>query len=200
MLTLYDFRPSGNGYKVRLILKHLNIPYTYVERDILKGETRGPDFLAMNPNGKIPTVDFGEGRYLAESNAILLHFSEGTPYLPDDPWERSKVHEWLFFEQYSHEPNIASPRFWLHYLTPDQYDEAELKRRQRAGRAALQVMEDHLTENDFFGPQYSIADIALYAYSHKADEGGQKLEDFPELNAWFKRVRAQPGHAPIEEA
>jgi len=199
MLTLYDFRPSGNGYKVRLILKHLGIPYDYVDTDILKGETRTAAFLAMNPNGKIPTLDFGDGRVLSESNAILLHFADGTAFLPGDPWEKSKVHEWLFFEQYSHEPNIASPRFWLHYLEPGQYDETELRKRQKAGRAALQIMEDYLTENAFFGPNYGVADIALYAYTHKADEGGQKLADFPAITAWFERVCAQPGHAPIEE-
>ena len=168
MLTLYDFKSSGNGYKVRLLLHQLRLPFIYVETNILKGESRTPLFLEMNPNGKVPTLALGDGRYLAESNAILLYLAEGTGFIPNDPWQRSKVHEWLFFEQYSHEPNISTPRFWKNYLRVGEYDELELKRRQRAGRDALRVMERHLRENKFFGSQYGVADIALYAYTHKA--------------------------------
>ena len=168
MLTLYDFKSSGNGYKVRLLLHQLRLPFIYVETNILKGESRTPQFLEMNPNGKVPTLALGDGRYLVESNAILLYLAEGTGFLPSDSWHRSKVHEWLFFEQYSHEPNIATPRFWKNYLRAGECDERELKWRQQAGRDALGVMEPHLRENEFFGRQYGVTDIALYAYTHKA--------------------------------
>ncbi len=198
MLTLYDFKSSGNGYKVRLLLHQLRLPFIYVETNILKGESRTPLFLEMNPNGKVPTLALGDGRYLAESNAILLYLAEGTGFIPNDPWQRSKVHEWLFFEQYSHEPNISTPRFWKNYLRVGEYDELELKRRQRAGRDALRVMERHLRENKFFGSQYGVADIALYAYTHKANEAGQAISDFPAIEDWLARVRVQPGHVMME--
>ncbi|MGA1138411.1 MAG: glutathione S-transferase family protein, partial [bacterium] len=151
MLTLYDFKSSGNGYKVRLLLHQLRLPFIYVETNILKGETQTPQFLEMNPNGKVPLLSLGDGRFLAESNAILLHLAEGTRFLPSDSWQKSKLYEWLFFEQYSHEPNIATPRFWKNYLKVGEYDEAELKRRQLAGRKALAVMEKHLQDQKFFG-------------------------------------------------
>ena len=198
MLTLYDFKSSGNGYKVRLLLHQLRLPFIYVETNILKGESRTPLFLEMNPNGKVPTLALGDGRYLAESNAILLCLAEGTGFIPNDPWQRSKVHEWLFFEQYSHEPNISTPRFWKNYLRVGEYDELELKRRQRAGRDALRVMERHLRENKFFGSQYGVADIALYAYTHKANEAGQAISDFPAIEDWLARVRVQPGHVTMK--
>ena len=116
MLTLYDFKSSGNGYKVRLLLHQLRLPFIYLETYILKGETQTPQFLEMNPKGKMPLLSLGDGRFLAESNAILLHLAEGTRFLPSDSWQKSKLYEWLFFEQYSHEPNIATPRFWKNYL------------------------------------------------------------------------------------
>ena len=198
MLTLYDFKSSGNGYKVRLLLHQLRLPFIYVETNILKGESRTPQFLEMNPNGKVPTLALGDGRYLVESNAILLYLAEGTGFLPSDSWQRSKVHEWLFFEQYSHEPNIATPRFWKIYLRVGEYDERELKRRHQAGRDALGVMERHLRENEFFSRQYGVVEIALYAYTHKAHEGGQTLSDFPAIETWLAWVRAQPGHVTVE--
>ena len=152
----------------------------------------------MNRNGKVPTLALEDVRYLAESNAILLYLAEGTGFLPSDPWQRSKVHEWLFFEQYSHEPNIATPRFWKIYLRVGEYDERELKRRHQAGRDALGVMERHLRENEFFSRQYGVVNIALYAYTHKAHEGGQTLSDFPAIETWLAWVRAQPGHVTVE--
>jgi glutathione S-transferase len=198
MLTLYAFKSSGNCYKVRLLLNQLRLPFIYVETNILKGETQTPQFLDMNPNGKVPTLAFGHGRFLTESNAILLHLAEKTHFLPTNSWHKSKVHEWLFFEQNSHEPNIATPRFWKNYLKVGEYDEHELKRLQQAGRKALAVMEKHLQRHDFFGPQYGIADIALYACTHKAEEGGQVLSDFPAINDWLARVRAQSEHVTME--
>ena len=176
----------------------MRLPFIYVETNILKGESRTPQFLEINPNGKVPTLALGDVRYLVESNAMLLYLAEGTGFLPSDSWQRSKVHEWLFFEQYSHEPNIATPRFWKNYLRLGEYDERELKRRQQVGRDALGVMELHLRENEFFGRQYGIADIALYAHTHKANEAGQILSDFPAIEAWLVRVRAQPGHVTME--
>ena len=133
-----------------------------------KGRAELRNFWRWIQTEKVPTLALGDGRYLAESNAILLYLAEGTGFLPSDPWQRSKVHEWLFFEQYSHEPNIATPWFWKNYLRVGEYDERELKRRQQAGRDALGVMERHLRENEFFSRQYGVADIALCAYTHKA--------------------------------
>ena len=198
MLRLYDYLSSGNGYKVRLLLAHLGTPFERIELDILKGETRTPAFLAKNPNGRIPVLETENGRFLAESNAILLYLADGTPYVPMDRFERAKVLQWMFFEQYSHEPNIATSRFWLHFqeLTPERQAALEQKRVQ--GYAALDVMERHLQTRPFFvGGRYTIADIALYAYTHVAPEGGFALERYPAIQDWLGRVAAQPGHIPI---
>ena len=199
-LQLFDYRPSGNGYKVRLLLTQLGIPYTLVERDIVKGETRTPAFLAMNPNGRIPLVVFEDGRRLAESNAILMYFADGTPLLPDDRFERALTLQWMFFEQYSHEPNIATVRFWLHQSALDEARRAQIEGKRTQGYAALGVMEQHLSNQSFFvGERYSIADIALYAYTHVADEGGFDLAPYPAIRAWLDRVAAQPGHITIDQ-
>ncbi|MCC6764517.1 MAG: glutathione S-transferase family protein [Deltaproteobacteria bacterium] len=198
MLRLYDYLPSGNGYKVRLLLAQRAIPFELVELDITKGETRTPAFLAKNPNGRIPLLEVEPGRFLAESNAILFYLAEGTPFLPDDRWLRAQVLQWMSFEQYSHEPNIATVRFWLHYteLTPER--RAAIEQKRPLGYAALGVMEHHLSERPFFvGDRYSIADIALYAYSHVADEGGFDLGRYPAVGRWLGRVRAEPRHVPI---
>ena len=143
-------------------------------------------------------MTLGDGCYLGEFNAILLYLAEGTGFLPSDSWQRSKVQEWVFFEQYSHEPNIATPRFWKNYLRVGEYDERELKLRQQAGRDTLGVMERHLRENEFFSRQYGVVDIALYTYTHKAYEGAQTLSDFPAIETWLARVRAQPGHVTMK--
>ena len=193
MLRLYDYYDSGNGYKVRLLLAHLGIRYEYVETDILKGETRTPEFLALNPNGRVPLVVLEDGP-LAESNAILFYFAEGTPYLPADKLERARVLQWLFFEQYSHEPYVAVARFLLRHTAPDDPRREVLEQRQKGGYAALAVMERHLADNPFFvAGRYSIADIALYAYTHVADQGGLELGSYPCVRAWLARVEAQPG-------
>jgi glutathione S-transferase len=195
MLRLYDYYDSGNGYKVRLLLAQLGIRYEYVETDVLKGETRTPEFLKLNPNGRIPLVVLEDGTPLAESNAILFYFAEGTPYLPADKLERARVLQWLFFEQYSHEPYVAVARFLLRHTEPDDPRRSMLEQRQKGGYAALGVMERHLAENEFFvGGRYSIADIALYAYTHVADQGGFELSSHPCLRAWLARVEAQPGY------
>lgn len=200
MLKLYDYLPSGNGYKVRLVLAQLGIPYQLVELDIVKGETRTPEFLAKNPNGRIPLLEVDPGKCLAESNAILVYLSEGTLFLPDDRWLRAQVLQWMCFEQYSHEPNIATVRFWLHYaeLTPER--QAAVEQKRVLGHAALDVMERHLATRPFFvGDRYTIADVALYAYTHVADEGGFDLGRYPAIRAWLDRVRTQPRHVPITQ-
>jgi glutathione S-transferase len=201
MYQLYDYLPSGNGYKVRLLLTQLGIPFERVELDILAGETRTADFLARNPNGRIPTLEVEPGVYLAESNAICCYLAEGTPLLPADRLQRAQVLQWMFFEQYSHEPNIATVRFWLSHdqLTPERA--AMLDGKRAAGDAALAVMERHLTQQPFFvGGRYTIADIALYAYTHVAGEGGYDLGRFAAVTAWLQRVRDQPHYIAITDA
>ena len=199
-IRLHDYLPSGNGYKVRLALSQLGVPFTLVDCDIVKGESRTAEFLALNPNGRIPLVVFDDGRRLAESNAILTYFAEGTPLMPQDRFERAQVLQWMFFEQYSHEPNIATVRFWLQHLGLDEARAAQVDGKRRQGYAALAVMEQHLTEHDHFvGGRYSIADIALYAYTHVANEGGFDLSGYPALQAWLARVAAQPGHITIDQ-
>jgi len=197
VLRLYDHLASGNGYKVRLLLHQLGIPFERVELDIVRGETRTPAFLARNPNGRIPTLELEDGTHLAESNAILWYLAEGTPYLPGERLDRARALQWMCFEQYSHEPNIATVRFWLHTELTDER-RALLPAKRAQGAAALAVMDDHLRDRSFFvGERYTIADIALYAYTHVADEGGFDLEPHPAVRGWIDRVRAQPGHVPI---
>jgi glutathione S-transferase len=198
MLRLYDYSDSGNGYKARLALAQLAIPHRVIEVDIDKGETRTPEFLAMNPNGRIPLLALDNGVYLAESNAILCYLAEGSALMPKDALNRALVLQWLFFEQYNHEPNVATSRYWLRHglLTPAR--EPLLAQKRLAGYAALAVMERHLAAQDFFvAGGYSIADIALFAYTHVADQGGFELERFPAVTAWLERVRAQPRHVPM---
>ncbi len=196
MITLYDDPISGNGYKVRLVLAQLDIPYNLVEVDILKGETRTPEFLSKNLNGRIPTVEFEDGRCLSESNAILYYFAQGTDIWPADRFDQADALRWMNFEQYSHEPYIAVARFWHHL--PEPPDPKALAEKQKGGYAALDVMEKHLAANDFFAAgRYTIADIALYAYTHVAAEGGFDLSRYTAVNGWLGRIRSQPGHVPM---
>jgi len=200
MLRLHDYWESGNGYKVRLLLAQLGVPHERLEYDILKGETRTASFLALNPNGRIPLLELEDGRVLAASNAINWYLADGTPFLPVDPFERARVLQWMFFEQYSHEPYIAVLRFWT-FAGELARHAAEVPERRRRGYAALDVMERHLAGRAFFvGEHYSVADIALYAYTHVAGEGGFDLEPYGAVRAWLERVRAQPGHVPLEAA
>lgn len=195
MLTLYDYLDSGNGYKCRLILALLHIPYSRVELDLDKGETRTPQFLARNPNGRIPALQLEDGTVLPESNAILCYLADGTPYWPADRLLKAQVLQWLFFEQYSHEPYVATPRWILRHLGRTHPRMVEMPERLEKGRAALGVMEQHLSKADFFvGNRYTIADIALYAYTHRADEADHDLAPYPALRAWLARVASQPGH------
>jgi len=191
-MKLYNVAYSGNSYKVRLLLAHLGIPYELVEVDILKGESRTPKFLKINPNGRTPVLDDG-GFILAESNAILAYLARGTRYLPDDRKAWALVFQWMFFEQYSHEPYIATSRFWLQHKPNSPERAAILQARRDGGWAALKIMEAHLAKNDFFVGNHTIADIALFAYTHVSHEGGFPLDDFPKIRAWIERVKQQPG-------
>ena len=199
-LRLYDFLPSGNGYKIRLLLTQLGMPFERVEVNILKGETQTPDFLSKNPHGKIPVLEIEPGKYLTESNAILVYLSECTEFLPYDRFLRAQVLQWLFFEQYSHEPFIATSRYWISILDKaEEYKEA-LEQKRKLGYAALNLMENHLTSHTFFvGDRYTIADIALFAYTHVADEGGFDLTRFPAIEAWIERVKNQSRYIRITQ-
>jgi glutathione S-transferase len=200
MIRLYDYLESGNGYKVRLLLTQLGIPFERIELDIIKGETRTPEFLKKNLNGRIPVLETEQGELLAESNAIMFYLAEGTVFLPEERWERAQVLQWMFFEQYSHEPNIATVRFWISHDLLTEERRAQLPQKRALGYAALDVMETHLTGRFFFvGEGYSIADIALYAYTHVAHEGGFDLGAYPHVRAWLERVRSQPKHIPITQ-
>jgi glutathione S-transferase len=198
MLTLYDYLDSGNGHKIRLLLSQLEKPYRLIECDIMKGETRTPEFLARNPNGRIPTLQLEEGTFLAESGAILWYLAEGTPFVPSDRLGRAQVLQWMFFEQYSHEPYVATSRFIVRHFPADSPRRAELPDRMKRGYDALAVMEKHLATHRFFvGERYTIADIALYAYTHVADQGNFDLSRFPNVIAWLGRVKDQPKYVPI---
>jgi glutathione S-transferase len=200
MITLFQQHDSGNCYKVRLALAHLGLPFRIVAVSSLDGSTRRPEFLARNPIGKVPTVELDDGRHLAESNAILLYFTEGTNLLPADRYARAKVYEWLFFEQYSHEPAIAVRRALCVY--PGRAAEATPTRMAQlleAGNRALSVMEHRLAAALWLaGDAFSIADIALYAYTHMADAGGYDLRAYPAIGRWLDRVAALPRHVPLE--
>ena len=197
-MKLYDYLPSGNGYKVRLLLSQLGIPFTLIEKDIAKGETRTPEFLAINPNGRIPVLELDDGRHLSESDAILFYLAEGTPFLPEERFARADVLRWMFFEQYSHEPYIAVARAWLHVFAGRKVDPDRLREEMEGGYQALDVMERHLADRRFFvAERYTIADIALYAYTHVAHEGGHDLAPYPSVRAWLARVAAQPRYVEL---
>jgi glutathione S-transferase len=196
-MLLYNSQVSGNCYKVRLLLAHLGVEYERREVDVVDRSNRLELLGELNPALRIPTVILDDGRPLAESNAIVGYFAEGTPYLPVDRFERARVLQWLFFEQYSHEPNIAVMRFWLAFAGGPPVG-AEVEAKRRGGYAALDAMERHLSRQMFHvGEQFTIADIALYAYTHVADEGGFDLSRYPAIRNWLDRVAAQPGHIPI---
>ncbi|NJM63299.1 MAG: glutathione S-transferase family protein [Oscillatoriales cyanobacterium RU_3_3] len=201
MLKLYEYPPSGNCYKIRLLLTQLDRPFDRVTIDILKGESRTPEFLLKNPNGRIPVLEIAPGKFLFESNAIMFYSSEGTEFFPEDKLERAQVMQWLFFEQYSHEPFIATSRFWISLLgKAEEYKEA-LQQKQAPGYAALGVMEQHLEKNEFFvGNRYTIADIGLFAYTHVAGEGGFDLSGFSAILKWIYRVQSQPRYISIVDS
>lgn len=199
-MKLHGMTESGNCYKPRLLMAKLGLPFEHVEVSSRDGTTRSAGYLAKNPNGMVPLLELDDGKFLAESNAILLHLAEGTPLLPADRYERALAYQWLFFEQYSHEPYIAVRTALLTY--PERAASATPERLAltlERGNKALGVMEKHLADNSFFvGEAMSVADIALYAYTHTAEKGGFDLDAYPAVSAWLERVQAEPGHVPIE--
>ncbi len=193
MITVYGFSASGNCHKLRLLLDQLGRDYRWVEIDSSRGETRTPEFLAKNPNGRVPIIELDDGRVMAESNAILFWLAEGTSFLPDDSWQRAQALSWMFFEQYSHEPYIAVARFIRGWTPLDSPRRANLLELQQRGHQALAVMERHLSAAAWFsGPDYGIADIALFAYTDVAADGGFDLAAYPAVRDWLARVRATP--------
>jgi glutathione S-transferase len=200
MYRLYDYLPSGNGYKVRLVLKQLALQYELIELDIRTGATRTGDFLTKNPNGRIPLLEVPGKGFLPESHAIIAYLAEGTRLIPADPFERARMWQWMCFEQYNLEPNIATLRFWLKLGRTRAELGDKLVEKKKNGYAALDVLEESLRDREYLAAgQYSLADISLYAYTHVAHEGGFDLAPYPAIRAWCERVEKQPSWAPITE-
>lgn len=200
-LILHEYSQSGNCYKIRLAAALLGVPIARREYDIMKGETRTPDFLAsVNPNGRIPVLQAGD-RFIPESNAACFYLADGSALVPNDRFDRADMLRWMFFEQYNHEPNIATLRFWLAFVGEERLTElqrAMLPGKRQAGEAALELMDKHLAALRFFvGERLSVADVVLYAYTHIAGDGGFDLEAYPALRSWLRRVEAAPGFIPI---
>ncbi|MCA0393837.1 MAG: glutathione S-transferase family protein [Proteobacteria bacterium] len=200
MTTVHGYSPSGNCHKLRLLLAQLGTPYRWIEVDSSRGETRTPEYLAKNPNGKVPMLELDDGRILVESNAILHYLAEGTGFLPDDPWQRAQALSWMFFEQYSHEPFVAVARFICGWTPLESPRRAGLPRLRERGHEAFAVMEGHLSTHPWFtGTGYGIADIALFAYSDVAHQGGFELSPYPALRGWLARVRETPGFVAMPD-
>ena len=203
MPILHQMHMSGNCYKVRLAARQLGIALALKNYGLHDGSTRKSDYLAKNPNGRVPLLEFEDGRMLAESGAILWYLGENTTLLPADRWGRAEVLQWMFFEQYSHEPYIAVARFWLAFAPKEEMDKKRhlVPEWHAKGHAALDVMQTHLAGHDWFaGERYSIADIALYGYTHCAADGGFDLAAYPAVGAWLKRVAGEPGYIPLAAA
>ncbi|GDY27305.1 glutathione S-transferase [Agarivorans sp. Toyoura001] len=199
-MILHDYLPSGNGYKIRLLLNLLAQPFQLKHYDIVAGESHTPEFLALNANGKIPVLQLDDGRCLAESNAVLFYLAQGSQYWPTDPWQQAQVLKWMSFEQYSHEPNIASVRFWLGHAGLNETRRAQLADKKRQGYAALDVMEKHLSQHRYLvDERLSIADIALYAYTHVAEEGEFSLASYPAIQAWCKGIFQLDNYVSIDD-
>lgn len=198
-IQLYDFTLSGNAYKVRLLLNKLNLPCEIIPVKLLEGEAQKPEFRRLNPMGKVPYLVLDDGRGLAESNAILLYLAEDTPFLPRDPFERARVHQWLFWEQNTHEPALAVARFLARFSADPERHEQRLRDCRERGHEALAVMNGALQNSPFLcGAHASVADFALYAYTHVAEEGGISLQPFTAVQDWLQRVADLPGHIPME--
>lgn len=198
MMTLYGFSPSGNCHKLRLLLEQLGRGYHWVEVRSDDGGTRTPEFLALNPNGKVPILVLPDGRVLPESNAILYWLAQDTRFWPRDDWQRARALGWMFFEQYSHEPYVAVARFICGWTPADSPRRADLPRLRERGHQALAVMEQHLASHDWFtGDDYGIADIALFAYTGVSHHGGIRLDAYPAIRAWLARVAATPGFVSL---
>ncbi|MBD8527855.1 glutathione S-transferase family protein [Pseudomarimonas arenosa] len=200
-MLIYGDRQSGNCYKILLLLHLLQRPYQWRPIDVLAGDTRSQEFLALNPNGKIPLLQLDDRSTLAESNAILNFLAEGTPFLPVAPFARAKVLQWQFFEQYSHEPYIAVARFIAKYLGLPESRLAEFQSKQKGGHRALAVMEHQLQQTPYLvGESITIADISLYGYTHVAEEGGFALDDYPAIRAWLQRIASHPHYVAMDDA
>jgi glutathione S-transferase len=201
MYTLYSMRRSGNSYKVRLALAQLRIPYRMVEVDILRGESRTPEFLAKNPNGQVPLLEVAPDRYIAESNAILWYVAVGSPLAPEDRIDRADALQWMFFEQHSLEPNIGAAYFWLTLVKGGRdLQQHAFEDWMEEGYRSLRVMENHLKHHRYFAAgRYTVADIALYAYTHLAHLCDYDLTAFPEVRTWLDRVAAQPEHVRMDQ-
>lgn len=198
MITFYGMSDSGNCYKLQLLMSNLGREYAWEEIDVLHGENLSPEFLALNDRGKVPVMRLDDGRTMSESNAILNYLAEGSELLPADPWDRAKTLQWMFFEQYSHEPYVAVARFIRKFLSADHPRRASLDALMASGNEALAAMERHLARVTWFGGErYTIADIALFAYTHVAEDGGFDLGGYPHIERWIKRVQAQPGFVPM---
>jgi glutathione S-transferase len=199
-VLLYNSQPSGNCYKVRLLLTQLGVPFEKREFDVVNRDNRAELLGDKNPALRVPVLELDDGRHLAESNAIIWYLADGSAYLPNNPFERAQVLQWMFFEQYSHEPHIAVARFWISILRQEERYREQIARRHELGYLALDAMERYLTGRTWFvDDRYTIADIALYAYTHVADEGGFDLSGYPEINAWLSRVADEPGHITIDD-
>jgi glutathione S-transferase len=201
-LVLHEYARSGNCYKIRLTAAHVGAQIERREYDIMKGETRTPEFLAtVNANGRIPTLQIGE-RFLPESNAACFYLADGSSLIPQDAFDRADMLRWMFWEQYNHEPNVATLRFWHGWIGEENFSEIQKTLhpvKRAAGEAALQLMDEHLADRRFFvGDRLTLADIALYPYTAACEEGGFRLADYPNVQAWLARVAAQPGHVPAE--
>lgn len=201
-LVLHEYSQSGNCYKIRLTAALLGLPLERREYDIMKGETRTPDFLAnVNANGRIPVLQIGD-RFIPESNAACFYLADGTKLVPDDRFDRADMLRWMFFEQYNHEPNVATLRFWIAFVGEERLSELQrtlLPGKREAGEAALRLMDEHLATRDFFvGDRLSLADVSLYAYTHVAEDGGFDLSAYPAVTAWLERVAEQPGYVGID--
>ncbi|MFT5501288.1 MAG: glutathione S-transferase [Woeseiaceae bacterium] len=198
-LKVYGDSKSGNCYKIQLLCSEMQIGYEWQEVDLMAGDTRTAEFLAMNRNGKIPLLALPDGRYLAESNAILCFLADGSEFFAGDAFARAEILQWLFFEQYSHEPNIATSRFIIRYLGNPPDKQAALEEKKAGGYKALEVMEQHLSVNDYFaGGEFSIADIALFAYTHIANEGGFDLDPYVAIHNWIGRVKARANYMEMK--
>jgi glutathione S-transferase len=200
MYTLYSMQRSGNSYKVRLALARLGIPHRLVEVDILKGESRTPEFLAKNPNGQVPLLEVAPGRYLAESNAIIWHLASNSALRPEDRIDSATALQWMFFEQHSIEPNLGAAYFWLALVKGGrELQQHALEDWMEEGNRAFGVMENHLKHHRYFAAdRYTVADIALYAYTHLAHECDFDLAPFPYIRAWLDRVAAEPDHVAMD--
>ena len=197
-LRVYGDSRSGNCYKIQLLCAEMDIDYDWQEVDIIAGDTRTPEFLSMNANGKIPLLALPDGRYLPESNAILFYLADGSEFFAGDAYGRAEIMQWMFFEQYSHESNIATSRFIIKYLGNPPEKQASLAEKKAGGEKALAIMEQQLSSHIYFASdRYGIADIALFAYTHVADEGGFSLDDYPAIRRWIERIQQRQRFVPM---